>query len=45
MFNQQELETILFSLEGYIQRDDNIELADKLVDICYKIERQIKEEK
>ena len=44
MFNKQELETILFSLEGYIQRDDNIELADKLVDICYKIERQLQED-
>ena len=37
-FSKHELETILYSLEGYIQGNDDIELADELKDICYKIE-------
>ena len=45
MFNKQELETILFSLEGYIQGNDDLELVDKLVDICYKIESKLLEVK
>ena len=43
-FSKHELETILYSLEGYIQGNDDIELADELVDICYKIEAQLQEE-
>ena len=45
MFNKQELETILYSLEGYIQGNDDLELVDELVDICYKIEGKLAEEK
>ena len=37
-FSKHELETILYSLEGYIQGNDDIELAEELEDICYKIE-------
>ena len=42
-FSNNELETILYSLEGYIQGNDDIELADELVDICYKLEAQLEE--
>ena len=45
MFNKHELETILFSLEGYIQGNDDLELVDELVDICYKIELELVESK
>ena len=45
MFNKHELETILFSLEGYIQGNDDLELVDELVDICYKIEEELVESK
>ena len=36
MFTKHELETILFSLEGYIQGNDD-KLCDELVTICDKI--------
>ena len=42
-FNQHQLETILYSLEGYIQGNDDLELVDELVDICYKIEEELVE--
>ena len=41
MFNKHELETILYSLEGYIQGNDDNKLCDELVDICYKIEDEL----
>ena len=41
MFNQHELQTILYSLGRYIQRDIDEELAEELVDICYKIELEL----
>ena len=41
MFTKHELETILFSLEGYIQGNDDDKLCDELVDICYRIERKL----
>ena len=37
MFTKHELETILFSLEGYIQGNDDDKLCDELVGICDKI--------
>ena len=37
MFTKHELETILFSLEGYIQGNDDDKLCDELVVICDKI--------
>ena len=37
MFSKHELETILFSLEGYIQGNDDDKLCDELVTICDKI--------
>jgi hypothetical protein len=37
MFKTEQLETILYSLEGYIQGNDDHELADELVDICTQI--------
>ena len=40
-FNKDELETILYSLEGYIQGNDDLKLVDQLVDICYKIELEL----
>ena len=42
--SKHELETILYSLEGYIQGNNDIELADELVDICYKLEAVLQEE-
>ena len=41
MFNKHELETILYSLEGYIQGNDDLKLIDELVDLCYKIELEL----
>ena len=40
-FSKDDLETILYSLEGYIQGNDDSELCDKLVDICYRIEYEL----
>ena len=40
-FSKDDLETILYSLEGYIQGNDDDELCDKLVDICYRIEKKL----
>ena len=40
-FTKDDLEDILYSLEGYIQGNDDEELCDKLVDICYRIERKL----
>ena len=40
-FSKDDLETILYSLEGYIQGNDDSELCDKLVDICYRIENKL----
>ena len=37
MCTKHELETILFSLEGYIQGNDDDKLCDELVTICDKI--------
>jgi len=42
-FSNHELETILYSLEGYIQGNDDTELCEELEDICYKIESQLQE--
>ena len=40
-FSKDDLETILYSLEGYIQGNDDDKLCDELVDICYRIERKL----
>ena len=45
LFTNHELETILYSLEGYIQGNDDDTLTDELVEICYKIEAQLEEQK
>ena len=37
MFTNNELETILYTLEGYIQGNDDDKLCDELVVICDKI--------
>ena len=36
MFTKHELETILYTLEGYIQGNDDDKLCDELVVICDK---------
>ena len=41
MFTKHELETILFSLEGYIQGNDDDKLCDELVTICDKIKEEL----
>ena len=43
-FKRDDLEDILYSLEGYIQGNDDDLLCDELVDICYRIERKLAEE-
>ena len=43
-FSKDDLETILYSLEGYIQGNDDDKLCDELVDICYRIERKLRDE-
>tara|TARA_B100001093_G_scaffold362660_1_gene347413 strand:- start:536 stop:742 length:207 start_codon:yes stop_codon:yes gene_type:complete len=40
-FKRVDLEDILYSLEGYIQGNDDEELCDRLVDICYRIENKL----
>ena len=40
MFTKHEVETILFSLEGYIQGNDD-KLCDELEDICNKIVEEL----
>ena len=40
-FKRDDLEDILYSLEGYIQGNDDEELCDRLVDICYRIENKL----
>ena len=41
MFTKDELETILYSLEGYIQGNDDDKLCDELEDICNKIVEEL----
>tara|TARA_R100001443_G_scaffold4087_1_gene12314 strand:+ start:193 stop:465 length:273 start_codon:yes stop_codon:yes gene_type:complete len=40
-FTEKELETILYSLEGYIQGNDDEELVAELEDICNKINKEL----
>ena len=40
-FTKADLEDILYSLEGYIQGNDDEELCDRLEDICYRIDRKL----
>ena len=40
-FTTDDLETILYSLEGYVQGNDDHELVEDLEGICYRIQRQI----
>ena len=37
----KDLQTILYSLEGYMQGNDDTELVEDLEGICYRIQRQI----
>ena len=41
MFTKHELETILYTLEGYMQGNDDDELCDELCVICDKIVEQL----
>ena len=38
---KDDLEDILYSLEGYIQGNDDEELVEKLEDICYRIDKKL----
>ena len=40
-FNKHQLETILYSLEGYMQGNDDNELVEELDDICYRINKKL----
>ena len=37
----KDLQTILYSLEGYIQGNDDNELVEELEDICYRIDKKL----
>ena len=39
----KDLETILYSLEGYMQGNDDNELVEELEDICYRINKKLDE--
>ena len=43
-FSKHELETILYSLEGYIQGNNDEELVEELDTICYKLDAILEEE-
>ena len=43
-FSKHELETILYSLEGYIDGNDDTELCEELEDIVYKLAMILKDE-
>ena len=40
-FTKDDYETILYSLEGYIQGNDDDKLCDELEDICNKIVEEL----
>ena len=37
----KDLQTILYSLEGYMQGNDDNELVEELEDICYRINKKL----
>ena len=41
MFTNNELETILYTIEGYLQTTDDDKYGDELVTICNKIEEEL----
>ena len=41
MFTRNELETILYTIEGYIQGNDDDKLCDELCVICDKIVEEL----
>ena len=43
-FSKHELEIILYSLEGYIQGNNDEELVEELDTICYKLDAILEEE-
>ena len=40
----KDLQTILYSLEGYMQGNDDNELVEELDDICYRINKKLEME-
>ena len=42
-FTTKDLQTILYSLEGYMQGNDDNELVEELEDICYRIDKKLEE--
>ena len=42
-FTTKDLQTILYSLEGYMQGNDDNELVEELDDICYRIDKKLEE--
>ena len=42
-FTTTDLETILYSLEGYMQGNDDNKLVEELDDICYRINKKLDE--
>ena len=42
-FTKDDLEDILYSLEGYIQGNDDSELCERLVDFCFRLDRKLED--
>ena len=42
-FTRHDYETILYSLEAYMQGNDDNELVEELDDICYRINKKLEE--
>ena len=42
-FTTKDLQTILYSLEGYMQGNDDNELVEELEGICYRIDKKLEE--
>ena len=38
---EDQISTILYVLEGYVQGNDDEELVEKLEDICYRIDKKL----
>ena len=43
-FTTKDLQTILYSLEGYMQGNDDNVLVEELDDICYRINKKLEME-
>ena len=40
-FTNYQIETLLYTIEGYMQGNDDNELVEELDDICYRINKKL----